>query len=284
MQVAVTARVARNLVIGVLVVSLAFASAAAAASGGTSLAVTKRSVSGKSMQIVTANGGRTVYALGGESLAKLKCVSAQCLKTWRPVTVPSANTKVTVGKGVPGQVSILHRVKAKLYQVMLNRHPLYTYSGDSGTSAKGQGIKSYGGSWHVIAASATPNRPSLKVAKRSVSGRMMPVVITGRGRTVYALGGESLAKLKCVSAQCLKTWRPVTVPSANTKVTVGKGVPGQVSILHRVKAKLYQVMLNRHPLYTYSGDSGTSAKGQGIKSYGGSWHVMMAMATMKMAR
>ena len=151
---AVTARRARNAVAGVVLASLVFAATAAAASGGTSLASAKRTVSGKTRTIVITGAGRTVYALGGESLAKLKCISAQCLKTWKPVTVASASAQVRVSGGVPGQVSIMHRLSTKQYQVMLDRHPLYTYSADSGSSAKGQGINAYGGSWHVITAQA----------------------------------------------------------------------------------------------------------------------------------
>ncbi|HEX5192879.1 MAG TPA: hypothetical protein VFW09_08765 [Solirubrobacteraceae bacterium] len=280
MRDVVKGRPVRAIVAGLLVAGLVFAATAAAAGGGVSLTTAKRTVSGKGRTIVITGSGQTVYALGGESLAKLKCVSAQCLKTWKPVTVPSANTRVAVSGDVPGQVSIMHRVSANLYQVMLNRHPLYTYSGDRGSSAKGQGINSYGGTWHVIAATAPKSGPSLKIVKRTVKGRSMSIVVDGQGRTLYALGGESLAKLKCISSQCLKTWPPFKVPSASTRVSVAKGVPGQASILTRVKAKLFQVMLDRHPLYTYSGDRGSSAKGQGIASYGGSWHVITARSLM----
>jgi predicted lipoprotein with Yx(FWY)xxD motif len=275
-----SARRARIVVVGVLVASLVAAGTAMAA-GGTSLQTAKRSVKGRSQTIVVTGKGQTVYALGGESLAKLKCVSAACLKTWKPVTVPSASTKVTVKGGVPGQVSILHRVSGNVYQVMLDRHPLYTYVGDSGSSTRGQGINSYGGSWHVIAATTPSSGPSLKIVQRAVKGKQQSVVVNGQGQTLYALGGESLAKLKCISAACLKTWPALKVPSASTKVTVGKGVPGKATILTRVKAKLFQVMLDNHPLYTYSGDSGSSAKGQGINSYGGSWHVITAQYLMK---
>jgi predicted lipoprotein with Yx(FWY)xxD motif len=143
-------RIARHTVVCLLVAGLVFASAAAAAGSGASLTVAKRTVSGKSTSVVVTGAGQTVYELGGESLAKLKCLTAVCLKTWVPVTVRSATAKVTVATGVPGTPSVLHRVKAKLYQVMLDRHPLYTYAADSNGGAKGQGIKSYGGSWHVV--------------------------------------------------------------------------------------------------------------------------------------
>jgi predicted lipoprotein with Yx(FWY)xxD motif len=151
----VIARWARKMALGALVAGLVFASTAAAAGSSTSLTLAKRTVSGKSTSVVVTGAGQTVYELGGESLAKLKCVTKQCLKTWPPVTVSAATTKVTVAKDVPGTASVLRRVKGKLYQVMLDRHPLYTYSADKNGSAKGQGVKSFGGSWHVVTATAT---------------------------------------------------------------------------------------------------------------------------------
>jgi len=186
---AVSARLARNAVVCVLVAGLVFASAATAAGSGTSLTVAKRTVSSKSMSVVVTGAGKTVYELGGESLAKLKCLTTACLKIWMPVTVSSATAKVTVAKGVPGTASVLHRVKAKLYQVMLDRHPLYTYAGDSNGSAKGQGIKSYGGSWHVVVAATAmttgarrpaepvraPQRPgNTRLASSAKSARVLP--------------------------------------------------------------------------------------------------------------
>jgi predicted lipoprotein with Yx(FWY)xxD motif len=58
-------------------------------------------------------------------------------------------------------------------------------------------------------------------------------------------------------------------------------VPGPLSILQRVKGNLFQVMLDRHPLYYYAGDKIGTAKGQGIKSFGGTWHVVNATSATK---
>jgi len=126
----------------------------------------------------------------------------------------------------------------------------------------------------LAAATAT----SLAPAKRTVAGRSKTIVVDGRGITVYELGGESLAKLECVTKTCFATWPPVKVPSATTRVAVGAGVPGTTSVIHRVKGGFYQVMLDRHPLYYYSGDGGHKGqvKGQGIQSFGGTWHVVPA--------
>jgi predicted lipoprotein with Yx(FWY)xxD motif len=119
---------------------------------------------------------------------------------------------------------------------------------------------------------------SLGVAKRTVAGQPMTIVVDRRGDSIYELGGESLGHLKCVTSQCLKVWPPVEVRSAGVRVPKAPAVPGTVSILRRVKGNLYQVMLDRHPLYFYSGDGNNigSTKGQGITSFGGTWHVVKA--------
>jgi predicted lipoprotein with Yx(FWY)xxD motif len=131
----------------------------------------------------------------------------------------------------------------------------------------------------VVAGVATAGTfNSLGTAKRTVKSKQVTIVVDGRGVTVYELGGESAARLKCLTRQCLNTWPPMKVGSKNTKVKKAAGVPGRVSIFTRVRGKLFQVMLDNHPLYYYSGDKGKagSTKGQGINSFGGSWHVVRA--------
>jgi predicted lipoprotein with Yx(FWY)xxD motif len=146
-------------VLSALAVALTAGAAIAATSAGvTSLDVAKRTVAGKSKTIVVDNHGVTVYELGGESLAKLECISKACFAIWPPVEVKCATAKPTLGPGVPGTVSLIHRVKGGFYQVMLDRHPLYYYSGDAGHKGKvtGQGITSFGGTWHVVPAARPP--------------------------------------------------------------------------------------------------------------------------------
>ncbi|MGZ4167264.1 MAG: hypothetical protein ACXVRW_01765 [Solirubrobacteraceae bacterium] len=118
---------------------------------------------------------------------------------------------------------------------------------------------------------------SLGTAQRSVAGKPATIVVDRRGDTVYELSGESLAHLQCVTRSCLTTFQPVLVRSASVKVPVAAGVPGKVTVLRRVKANLYQVMLDNHPLYFYAGDTTIGAtKGQGLKGPGGTWHVVPA--------
>jgi predicted lipoprotein with Yx(FWY)xxD motif len=119
---------------------------------------------------------------------------------------------------------------------------------------------------------------SLGVAQRPIAGKPTKIVVDRRGDTVYELSGESLAHLQCVTAACLKQFSPVLVRSATVKVPVAAGVPGKVTVLRRVKANLYQVMISNHPLYFYAGDTTIGAtKGQGLRGPGGgTWHVVKA--------
>jgi predicted lipoprotein with Yx(FWY)xxD motif len=154
-MIKITVGSGRRLAVAALVaVVVAAPAAVAVAYGAKSLGVATRTVSGKSQKIVVDGRGVTVYELGGESLARLECITRTCFSVWQPLKAPSAGTKVTMGAGLTGTVSILHRVKGGFYQVMLSRHPLYYFAGDKGRSGsvKGQGITSFGGRWHVVSA------------------------------------------------------------------------------------------------------------------------------------
>jgi predicted lipoprotein with Yx(FWY)xxD motif len=119
---------------------------------------------------------------------------------------------------------------------------------------------------------------SLGVAQRTIAGKPTKIVVDRRGDTVYELSGESLAHLQCITSTCLKQFSPVLVRSATVKVPVAAHVPGKLTVLRRPKANLYQVMLDNHPLYFYSGDTTIGAtKGQGLHGPGTStWHVVKA--------
>ena len=147
-------RAGRSKLIGLGVAVIAVTSMAAVAVAATTTVGTgNATVSGKSKTVVVNSSGVTLYILSGETVRNLKCVASACFKAWPPYKV-SANARLTKAKGVPGTLSKLRRIKGKFYQVMLNGHPLYTFAGDMGRkgSAKGQGIKAFGGSWLVIPA------------------------------------------------------------------------------------------------------------------------------------
>jgi predicted lipoprotein with Yx(FWY)xxD motif len=101
------------------------------------------------------------------------------------------------------------------------------------------------------------------------------IVVTSRGFAVYDLTGDSKSHPECTKAKgCFKFWPPVTV-SSSKKLSKGPGVSGKLGVWHR--DGFFQVTLAGHPLYRFAPDSQRDhATGEGIHSFGGTWHVIKA--------
>jgi predicted lipoprotein with Yx(FWY)xxD motif len=132
----------------------------------------------------------------------------------------------------------------------------------------------------VVAGVAIAKTATLHVAKnaeiKNVFGATTPksLVVNGRAFPIYELSGDSKAHPKCTKANgCLSVWFPVTVSSAR-KLSKGPGVPGKLGTWRR--KGMLQVTLNGHPVYTFATDSARQATGDGVISYGGTWHVVPA--------
>jgi predicted lipoprotein with Yx(FWY)xxD motif len=116
--------------------------------------------------IATNTKGFAVYWLSGDSKSHPKCTKANgCFKFWPPVTVKSAKD-LTKAPGISGKLSSWKR--DGFVQAVLGGHPLYTFAPDTKKDdATGQGVVGFGGTWHVVTASAgsqsqgsqSPNQP-----------------------------------------------------------------------------------------------------------------------------
>ncbi|MGH2832274.1 MAG: COG4315 family predicted lipoprotein [Solirubrobacteraceae bacterium] len=143
-----------KLIVAAVILALTVSFTAIALASG-SHTVTSASNSTIGEQIVVDAQGHTLYTLSPETTHHLLCKSNQCLKFWPPLTVHSSKTKLKAGPGVHGHLAILRRSSGK-FQVTLAGRPLYRYSGDTAKGdANGQGLESFGGTWHVISASAS---------------------------------------------------------------------------------------------------------------------------------
>lgn len=103
--------------------------------------------------IAVTSKGLAVYTLSGDSKRHPECTSANhCFSFWPPVTVASAK-HLTKASGIRGNLGVWRR--DGFNQLTLNGHPLYRYVGDGAQRdfASGNGINSFGGIWHVVAAS-----------------------------------------------------------------------------------------------------------------------------------
>ena len=104
------------------------------------------------------------------------------------------------------------------------------------------------------------------------------IVVNGRGFAVYTLTGNNLKNctnkvtMKGLPA-CFNIWPPLTVSSATSKISAAPGIKGKLGIIHR--NGIFQVTLGGHPLYMFSFDkTKNTAGGEGVVSFGGTWHVV----------
>jgi predicted lipoprotein with Yx(FWY)xxD motif len=126
----------------------------------------------------------------------------------------------------------------------------------------------------AVGATAAPGgHPTLRSARAvEVGSHHEPIAVTAHGRAVYDLTPETIRHLLCTRANgCFRFWAPVTVPRA-AKLVRGAGVSGHLGTLTRDGFR--QLTLNGHPLYTFFEDRGSSeAHGDGVRTFGGTWHV-----------
>jgi predicted lipoprotein with Yx(FWY)xxD motif len=136
----------------------AFAAAIALAAPGT-FRINSASNSTLGERVVVNAQGLTLYALSPETTSHLLCKSSECLSLWPMVTVPSRKRKLKAGPGVQGRLGVFRRSNGVL-QVTLRGMPLYRFVKDRAKGeANGQGITSFGGTWHAVSASASPASP-----------------------------------------------------------------------------------------------------------------------------
>jgi predicted lipoprotein with Yx(FWY)xxD motif len=115
---------------------------------------------------------------------------------------------------------------------------------------------------------------TLEVAKNgTVGGKHQAIAVTPSGRPVYWLSGDGPGHYKCTSAnQCFSFWPPVKVHSAHG-LTKAPGIKGKLGTVRR--GGFLQLTLGGHPLYNFSADSKrNTANGNGLKTFGGTWHVV----------
>jgi predicted lipoprotein with Yx(FWY)xxD motif len=104
------------------------------------------------------------------------------------------------------------------------------------------------------------------------------IAVNSRGRAVYGLSGDSKKHPKCTSGNgCFAFWPPLKVASPK-KLSKQPGIKGKLGVWRR--GGFLQVTLAGHPLYTYAGDSQRRvANGEGIHTFGGTWHVIKTSST-----
>lgn len=124
---------------------------------------------------------------------------------------------------------------------------------------------------------AKPGVASPSIVKTTSNSSFGTLLVDAKGRTLYTLtkGGRPVA----CTGQCATFWPPLLLTSGATQATDVAGVTG----LGTVSANGgMQVTKNGAPLHRFSGDAARGdAKGDGIASFGGVWHVVKSAGTSK---
>lgn len=148
-------RIARVVLLGLaLVAMLAALIGSAGASAPKSRHVANKAANSALGEMVLTNlKGRTLYTLSSEKNGKFTCM-ASCVGAWPPLIVP-AGTKPTG----PTALGVVKRPEGKM-QVTFKGRPLYTFSGDTKKGdANGEGIVSFGGTWHAASTGKISTSP-----------------------------------------------------------------------------------------------------------------------------
>ncbi len=120
----------------------------------------------------------------------------------------------------------------------------------------------------------TPIEPSsvpkvaVRVGTATVHGKSEKVLMNAASKTLYYLTSDTATHVAC-TGQCTTFWPPLTTSGLPTS---SDPLPHRLSA--RADANGRQVEYDGHLLYTFSGDfSSGQANGEGITSFGGTWHV-----------
>ena len=133
----------------------------AGSSAGAADATVSTASTPKLGSIIVSSSGMALYDFQKDTATKSAC-NGTCAKIWPPLMTSGAPKAVS---GVEAsKLGTIKRIDGTT-QVTYNGHPLYTYTADiSAGEVNGNGITTFGGSWHALkpsgseAASSAPTR------------------------------------------------------------------------------------------------------------------------------
>jgi predicted lipoprotein with Yx(FWY)xxD motif len=125
--------------------------------------------------------------------------------------------------------------------------------------------------------SGSSSNPATQFSTASVSG-LGTVLVDGKGRTVYILTSGGHTNVPCDDASgCTALWPDLPFPDGVSSAKAGSGVDASLLGSKKLSDGETYPTYNGWLVYEYSGDSGPGdSKGQGMKSFGGTWYVLDA--------
>jgi predicted lipoprotein with Yx(FWY)xxD motif len=96
--------------------------------------------------LASSKGHLAFYTWNKEKDNKVHCTGA-CAKVWPPITVPKGTTVAAHVKGAMGVFGTIKRPDGST-QLTFDKHPLYTFHGDTATKILCNGVDG----WYVVKA------------------------------------------------------------------------------------------------------------------------------------
>ena len=99
-----------------------------------------------------------MYVLTSGGHANVPCTAASgCTKLWPTLPLPGGVSAAKAGTGIKASLLGTKKLSDGKTYPTYNGWLMYEYTGDSGAGqAKGEKIKSFGGTWYVLNASGNP--------------------------------------------------------------------------------------------------------------------------------
>lgn len=128
--------------------------------------------------------GMTLYTLS--NAGKPVACTGQCASFWPPLLLPAGTVSATGGSGVTGLGTTMATGGE---QVTVNGAPVYRFSIDKKPGdTNGEGISSFGGTWHVVKAAGTTVATSPATAAPVTNPPVTAAPVTAPPTTAYNYG------------------------------------------------------------------------------------------------
>ena len=146
--------------------------------------------------------------------------------------------------------------------------------GSSGSAAKGDATTSSTASPSTTGSPPT-TASAAAVVKTADNAKFGTLLVDADGKTLYTLTAASGDAVAC-TGQCATFWPPLLLPAGTTVAT---GVSGVTGLGTTEGAGGTQVTKDGLPLYRFAADAAAGdANGEGVSSFGGTWHVVKTAA------
>jgi len=171
--------------------------------------------------ILADGSGFTLYTLTNGTSPVL--CTGTCATFWPPLVLPAGMAEPTAGPGVSG-LGVTSNANGT--QVTAGGLPLYTFTEDSSPGqANGEGLSSFGGTWHVVKEGAAAPGCTPGPLLPAPSGSVIRLAGADRDATSVAVSQTAFPKTDSASAVVLASDATYPDALAGTPLAVAKHAP-----------------------------------------------------------